>query len=369
MRSSRPFRLLAMLFALSLLAAACGDDAEETDTAAGGEEGEGTETTAAPEGEGEGSEEGGCEGEGLRVGVVYDLGGRGDQSFNDSAAAGLDQACEELDIELRELEPDEGGENREELLRLLAEDGFELVLGVGFLFTDAITAAAPDFPDTTFAIVDAEIESPNVASLTFAEEQGSFLVGAAAALKSEGGTVGFIGGVETDLIKKFEGGFIAGVAQIDPEIEVLSAYLTQPPDFGGFNDPARGREAALSQFGEGADIIYHAAGGSGRGLFEAAAEEEGRLAIGVDSDQYNQVDDELKDVILTSMLKRVDVAVFDTIQRLSDEEDVAGTTVFDLEADGVGFSTAGGQVDDIEDQLNELRQMIIDGDIEVPTAP
>ena len=211
-----------------------------------------------------------------------------------------------------------------------------------------------------------------MASLLFAEEQGSFLVGAAAALKSQSGTVGFIGGVETDLIKKFEAGFIAGAEAVNPDIEVLSQYITQPPDFAGFNDPAHGKEIAASMYGDGADVVYAAAGGSGLGVFEAAGEagEPGEVwAIGVDSDQYNLVSAALQPYILTSMLKKVDVAVYSTIEALTNGEFRGGPQTFDLSTGGVDYSTSGGFVDDIADQLDDYKQQIIDGEIEVPTAP
>jgi basic membrane protein A len=355
-RRHRKLRLLlGMFLAFMLLAAACGDDSDSDSS---------SDTTAA---------EGGSD---VAVGLAYDLGGRGDQSFNDAAAAGLDQAKDELGVEATELEPDEGGENREELLRLLAEQGEGLVIGVGFLYTEAIEAAAVDFTDTTFALIDSVVEADNVANLVFAEEQGSFLVGAAAALTSTTGQVGFIGGVETELIQKFQAGFEAGVAEIDPSVTVDVQYLTQPPDFDGFNDPAAGKEVAASMYADGADVVYHAAGGSGSGLFEAAAEaresagSEDIWAIGVDSDQYNTSDPAVQDVILTSMLKRVDVAVFNTIESFANGDDVAGINVFDLSVDGVGYSTSGDFLaQETIDKLEELKQMIIDGEIEVPTTP
>jgi basic membrane protein A len=366
LRHHRWFRVLALLVPLVLLAAACGDD-DDDDTTAGDDT---SETTAADEGDGGGEE-------GVKVGLVYDLGGRGDQSFNDAAGAGLDQAKDELGVEASELEPDEGGENREELMRLLADDGNELIFGIGFLFGDSITAAAPDYPDTTFAIVDSVVESDNVASLTFAENEGSFLVGAAAAIKSTTGHIGFIGGVEVDLIKKFEAGYVAGAKHINPDVTVDVSYITQPPDFAGFNDPARAKEIAAGMYGAGADVIYHAAGGSGGGLFEAAkeaseasADDSQVWAIGVDSDQYNIVDASLQPYILTSMLKKVEVAVFDTIKRFTEGEAIGGAvTVYDLSAGGVDYATSGGFVDDIKDQLEDLKQQIIDGEIEVPTTP
>ena len=209
---------------------------------------------------------------------------------------------------------------------------------------------------------------PNVASLVFAEEQGSFLVGAAAALKSESGNVGFIGGVETPLIQKFEAGYIAGATAVNPDIEVQSTYLTQIPDFSGFADPAKGKTAAQGMYDNGADIVYHAAGGSGGGVFEAAAD-AGALAIGVDSDQYNTADPSVQDVILTSMLKNVNVAVYNYLSEVNDGTFPAGVTTYDLAVDGVGYSTSGGQVDDIVDQLDDFKQQIIDGAITVPTTP
>jgi basic membrane protein A and related proteins len=348
----RWLRILAALLGLALVAAACGDDDDTTETG---------------NGDGDGSD--------LRVGLVYDIGGRGDQSFNDAAFRGLEQAQDELGVEIQDLEPAGGGEDREELLRTLAEDGYDMVIGVGFAFADGIAAVAADFPDTTFAIVDdASVEADNVSSLVFAEEEGSFLVGAAAALTSESGNLGFIGGVEIDLIKKFEAGFIAGAEAVNPEVEIQSRYISQPPDFAGFNDPARAGELARGQISAGADVIYHAAGGSGGGLFNAAKEavDGGATvwAIGVDSDQYVTAEEEVRDVILTSMLKRVDVAVFGAIEAFVNGELEAGVQTFDLSNDGVGYSTSGDFLsDEVISELEDLRQQIANGEIEVPTTP
>jgi basic membrane protein A len=363
LRRNRWIRVIALLIPLALFAAACGSD-DDGGAVSGGDS---SSTTAA-----------GSSGKSdLKVGIVYDLGGRGDKSFNDAAAAGLDKAVEDLGLaEPKELEPDKGGENRAQLLRLLAEQKTDLIVAVGFLFADSVKETAPQFTDSTFAIVDdSSITDDNVASLTFAEEQGSYLVGAAAALTSKTGKLGFIGGVETPLIKKFEAGFVAGAKKIDPQATVDVKYITQPPDFGGFNDPAKGKEIATGQFGSGIDVIYAAAGGSGTGLFEAAKETstdaQKHWAIGVDSDQYNLVDASLQPFILTSMLKKVDVAVYQTVKALSEGEDVGGkNTVFDLKSDGVGYSTSGGALsDDVVKQLDELKQQIIDGTIKVPTEP
>jgi basic membrane protein A len=307
--------------------------------------------------------------------MAYDIGGRGDKSFNDSAATGLDQAITELGIEANELEPAAGGENREENLRVLAESGHELVFAIGFAFADGVAATAADFPDTQFAIVDSVVDAPNVASLVFAEHEGSALGGAAAALKTQTNTIGFVGGVAgLGLIEKFQAGYEAGAKEVNPDVTVLVQYLTEFPDFAGFTDPAKGKEAALAMYEEGADVVYHAAGGSGAGVFEAAkdtSEATGTKvwAIGVDSDQYETAGAEVQEYILTSMLKRVDVAVFSTINNFVTDSQQSGVVVFDLGADGVGYSTSGGFVDDITDQLDELRERIVTGDFVVPEAP
>jgi basic membrane protein A len=314
-------------------------------------------------------------GEGVTVGMAYDIGGRGDKSFNDSAAAGLDKATVDFGIESNELEPSGGGENREENLRLLAESGLDPVFGIGFAFADGVAATAADFPDTSFAIVDAVVDLPNVASLVFAEHEGSALVGAAAGLKTQTGTVGFVGGVAgLGLIEKFQAGYEAGAKEANPDVTVLVQYLTEFPDFAGFADPAKGKEAALAMYEEGADIVYHAAGGSGAGVFEAAKETSETTgtkvwAIGVDSDQYLTAGEDVQEYILTSMLKRVDTAVYATINNFVTDGQQSGVVVLDLSADGVAYSTSGGFVDDIVDQLDALRESIIKGDFVVPDAP
>ena len=344
-------RLVAALAVASLSLMACGsNDADSgTDTAA---------ESAAPSGD-------------VKVGLAYDVGGRGDRSFNDSAAAGLDKAKEELGIEAQELSPNAQGTDRGDNLRSLAEGGFNPVLAVGFAYAEELPEIAGDFPDTTFFLIDEKVDAENVKALVFAEEQGSFLVGAAAALKSTSNNVGFIGGVQTPLLEKFEAGFVAGAKQVKPEIEVQTTYLSQPPDFSGFGDPAAGGEAANGMYDAGADVIYAAAGGSGLGVFQSALAGK-KLAIGVDSDQYESIgtsNPELQPVILTSMIKRVDVAVFDALQAFTDGEELEAVTTYDLEKEGVTYSTSGGQLDDIESQLEELKQQIIDGEIEVPSTP
>ena len=342
-----------MLTVASLGLIACGSDSG-TDTA---------EPAASSAGGGE---------SGVRVGLAYDVGGRGDRSFNDAAAAGLDQAKSELGVESQELSPNAQGTDRGDNLRSLAEEGYDPIFAVGFAYAEELGTIATDFPDTTFFIIDdSSVEAPNVKSLVFAEEQGSFLVGAAAALKSTSNNVGFIGGVQTPLLEKFEAGFVAGAKQVKPDATVQTAYLSQPPDFSGFGDPAAGAEAANGMYDAGADVIYAAAGGSGLGVFQSALA-KGTLGIGVDSDQYESIgssNPELQPVILTSMLKRVDVAVFDALKAFVDGNDIPAVTTYDLEADGVGYATSGGGVDDIAAQLEELKAKIVSGEITVPSTP
>jgi basic membrane protein A and related proteins len=378
----RSWRLFAaLLVMMALLAAACGDDDDDddasTDTGSTETTAAGAETTAAP-GDTTADTGGGdvtVTAENLNVGLVYDVGGRGDQSFNDSAATGFDLAVADFGFTPQELEPDQGGENREELLRLLGDEAYGLVFAVGFAFAESVGAVSADYPDTMFATIDASVTADNVASLLFAEEQGSFLVGAAAALTSTTGHVGFIGGVDIDLIHKFEAGFVAGATAVNPDIVVDVDYISPAGDFTGFNDPARGQEIATSQYEGGADVIFHAAGGSGGGLFAAAAEYSEAnstqvWAIGVDSDQYLTADPSVQPYILTSMLKRVDQAVYLAAEAYATGTLVPGDTVFDLSVDGVGYSTSGDFLsDDVIAQLEDLKAQIIAGDIVVPDTP
>lgn len=382
---SKFIKVFALLLVFALLAAACGDG-DSADTTVADDDGGTTATTAAPDDTPTETTEAPDDTpattmapmDPVTVGLVYDIGGRGDQSFNDAAAAGIDRAIADFGVEVIELEPNEGGDNRIELLDLASTQGSDLVIGVGFLFADSLVEVSAGYPDVNYAGVDAFMadldEGSNSVSLLFAEEQGSFLVGAAAALKSETGHVGFIGGVTIDLIKKFEAGFVAGAKAVNPDIEIDINYLTEPPDFSGFGDPAKGKEAALAMYQGGADVVYHAAGGSGLGLFQAAQEISTSTgshvwAIGVDSDQYKSAGADLQPYILTSMLKRVDVAVYNTIQAVVDGMFAGGYQTFDLSVDGVGYATAGGFVDDIAADLDAFKAQIIAGDIVVPTTP
>jgi len=307
----------------------------------------------------------------VKIGMAYDVGGRGDQSFNDAAARGLDEAKRTLGVDAKEAEAVQGEPEsaREERLQQLIDAGYNNVVAVGFAYAPAVTKVAKANPDVHFAIVDStDATGANIENLVFAEEQGSFLVGAAAALKSKTGNIGFVGGVNVDLIKKFEAGYIAGAKAVNPKIKVQSKYLTQPPDFSGFGDPAKGKTAAEGMYQNGADVVYHAAGGSGGGVF-TAAKAAGKLAIGVDSDQALTAPADVRGVILTSMIKKVDVAVMSFITDATKSKFTAGPKVFDLKAGGVDYSTTGGLVDDIKTKLDTYKQQIIDGKITVPTKP
>jgi basic membrane protein A and related proteins len=307
----------------------------------------------------------------LKVGLAYDVGGRGDKSFNDSAAAGLDKVRNDLNLDVKELSATQGEKDADKAarLKLLADGKYNPIIAVGFVYAKALSEIAPKYPDTKFALIDStDAKGANIANLAFAEEQGSFLVGVVAALKSKKKSVGFIGGVQVPLLQKFQAGFEAGVKAADPSVTVTTKYLTQPPDFSGFGDPAKGKATGEGIYDGGADVIFAAAGGSGTGVFQAA-KAKGALAIGVDSDQYNTAPAELKDVIISSMLKRVDNAVFDFVKTVADNTFSAGPQVFNLAKDGVGYSTSGGAIDDVVAKVDEFKKQIIDGKITVPVTP
>ena len=350
----RVLRLLALVAVLGLVAAACGSN----NTTSGGASGGG--------------------GKKIKVGMVYDLAGRGDKSFNDSAYSGLQKAQKDFpNIEVKDLTPVASGANREALMRLLAGSGYSLIFGNGFAFEDSTEKVAADFPNIKFACTDGsfDVSNPptNMVNNDFAANEGSFLVGAAAALKSHTGKVGFIGGVDTPLIHSFQVGYAAGAKHINPDITVDVKYLTSAPDFSGFSDPAKGKEAALGLFQGGDDVVYHAAGGSGGGLFAAAAQYSGLTgrhvwAIGVDSDQYLTAPADQQPFILTSMIKRVDVSVYDTIKDFLSGGFKAGTRTFSLKDGAIDYSTSGGFMGDIKSQLDQLKQQIISQTITVPSS-
>ncbi|MEU8921790.1 BMP family ABC transporter substrate-binding protein [Kitasatospora sp. NPDC048545] len=310
----------------------------------------------------------------LKVGMAYDIGGRGDQSFNDSAARGLDKAKSELGASVTEAEAKSGEAeaDKETRLKNLVDAGYKTIIAVGFVYQPAVNKIAKDNPNVKFAIIDSndKDQPSNVTSLLFAEQEGSYLAGVAAANKSKAKHVGFIGGVQSELIKKFEAGYKAGVKSVDPNIVVETTYLTTPPDFTGFNSPDKGKEAAQGQLDKGADIIYTAAGSSGNGAIEAVANKQGALAIGVDSDQASQPAlAKYKNSIMTSMVKNVDNAVFAYIDSVKKGNAFTGVKLFDLKADGVSLATTGGKIDDIQPQLKAAADAIKSGATTIPTAP
>ena len=298
---------------------------------------------------------------------MFDVGGRGDKSFNDQAYAGLERARKELGITFHTLETGEGAD-REAAMRQLAAGDAALIFGVGFLFTDDIRKLALEFPDKKFACVDYTVNPGdtlprNLVALKFKEEEGSYLVGALAALVTTTGKLGFVGGMQIPLIKKFEAGYVAGVRAVDPKATVIIKYAGTTGS--AFKDPTKGKELALSEYSQGADIIYHASGSTGLGVFEAARE-KGRLAIGVDSDQH----DEAPGNILTSMVKRVDVAVFDTIRETVEGRWTGGIRVFGLAEEGVTWvyddRNRGRIPDRAKATVDSLRAEIIAGRIVAP---
>jgi basic membrane protein A len=296
----------------------------------------------------------------LRIGMVFDSGGRGDKSFNDSAYAGLERAEKELGVEIQTV--DSKAEKDYTInLTTLAEQKFDVIFAIGITQGEALTAVAPKFPDVKFAIVDATVEAPNVRSLLFSEEEGSYLAGYAAGLATKANKIGFVGGKKIPLIEKFEAGFKAGATAANPKVEMLPSKYTE-----SWDDTQLGKESAKSLFNAGADIVYHAAGRCGVGVI-AAAKEAGKLAIGVDSNQ----DDQAPGFVLTSMIKRVDESVYQTIKDIKEGTFAAGSKVYDLKSNGVGLSDFKNTKDKIgEDnlkKLDEIKADIVAGKIKVPT--
>ena len=348
-------KTLALSAVLALAAAACGTEAP------GGGGGEG--------GDGEAQST-------LRVGVALDVGGLGDKSFNDSANRGLEQAISdglvsEQNVEL--LEANQTGSNRDDNMQNLADQGFELILGIGFAFSEGVAEIAPDYPDQSFGIVDGfatfvNAEATNIADLTFKEHEGSYLVGIAAAMASESGTIGFLGGqVGTGLIEKFQAGYEAGARSVNPDIEILVEYIGDSTQ--AFVNPTAGEALSASMYDGGADIVYHAAGQSGLGLFKAAVQAE-KLAIGVDSDQYLTASPEEQPLILTSMIKRVDTAVYDSIQQAVDGSFEGGFRTYGIAEGGIGYSDSNPALtEEMKAAMDQASDAIVAGEITVPEEP
>lgn len=311
-------------------------------------------------------------GEGLDVGVVFDVGGRGDKSFNDGAFVGAERAMRELGARVRYIEPGEGTD-REAGLRLLAAEGMDLVIGVGFIFSDDLSQLSKEYPNVRFAGIDYAppvdaagnaIPPPaNLAALRFREEEGSFLVGALAALVGNSRRIGFVGGMDFPLIHKFEAGFKAGVSAVCADCQVIAQYAGVTPE--AFRNPGRGQELALSQYQSGVNVIFHASGSTGLGVFEAARR-RGKLAIGVDSDQQA----EAPGFILTSMVKRVDEAVFGAIRSVKEDTFRGGIFQLGLAERGVDYVYNDRNrsliPDSVRARVEALRAEIVAGRIRVP---
>jgi basic membrane protein A len=361
---SKHAKLFVLAAAFAVIAAACGG-----------------EVTTQPEA---GGEAGGDVSD-VQVGLALDIGPVHDKSFNEAANAGLERAIEDgliAEENATILEANQTGSNIDENVLNLAEAGYDLIWGNGFTFSEHAAEFSGDFPDQIFAVQDGfatcgdpcglpEVTTGNVIDINFREQEGSFLVGAAAGMKTETTTVGFLGGQEgTGLIERFQAGYEAGVQATCPDCEVLVEYIGDSVQ--AFVDPTKGEALSASMYDDGADVVYHAAGLSGTGLFKAAvAAGPDALAIGVDSDQYLTASAEEKEHIMTSMLKRVDVAFYNTIQAVVDDNAEGGAQVFGLAEDGVDFATSNPELltEDIVAQLNDFKQQIIDGEITVPEEP
>lgn len=353
----RQFVRGAGLAGLAGLAGCTGDGGGDTETA--------TPTPAAP----------------ATIGMVYATGGLDDGSFNDQAQQGLQQAKEEFGVASDRSQPSEVSQfkNFQQQFAQSTDPNYDLVCCIGFLQTDALKETADSFSDQQFMIVDSVVDQGNVASYVFKEHEGSYLGGVLAGMVTQmefaagGGesdpdsaNVGFVGGVESSLIKKFEAGYLAGVASVDSGIETQSTYT------GSFSDPQAGKEAALSMYNNGADVVYHAAGNTGTGVFQAA-QSEGRFAIGVDR-QQSITRSSYADVILGSMVKRVDTAVFNAIESVVNDSFQGGSTVtLGLANDGVqlayGDQLGGELPDDVKSEITAAREGIVGGDISVPRDP
>jgi basic membrane protein A len=309
------------------------------------------------------------------IGLAYDVGGKGDQSFNDAAYAGFQKAEKDFGVGGRDVEPQDNESDADKVQRLetLARAGYNPVIGVGFAYAPAVKEAAAKYPKITFGIIDDNtIQAKNVADLVFHEEESSYLAGVAAAKTTKKNHIGFIGGVDVPLIHKFEAGYIQGAKSVNPNIKVETQYLTQTAQEGGFSSPDKGENAANGQIDAGADVIYHAAGLSGQGVIKAAATHK-VWAIGVDSDQYNQSAlASYKQYILTSALKNVSGAVYDLAKSvLKDKKPLSGEIRGSLANGGVGLADSNPVFKnnaDLQAALKKAEQGIKDGTIKVKTS-
>ncbi len=294
--------------------------------------------------------------------VIYDFGGKFDKSFNQSASMGVEKFKKETGIPVREFEI-QNASQREQAMRQFAKRGATIIVAVGFTQASAVETVAKEYPDVKFAVIDGVVDLPNVESINFKEQESSYLCGVAAAMATKTGKVGFVGGMDIPLIRKFAVGYKAGVASVDPKIEVIENMTGTTP--AAWTNPSAGAELAKSQFGRGADVVFHAAGATGIGVMQAAAD-AGLLSIGCDSNQ----DYLHPGSVLTSATKRVDVAVYTAIMEVKNGTWKPGTKVLGLAEDGVGYT-----IDEynrklitpaMEKRIDQAKADIISGKIVVP---
>ena len=293
--------------------------------------------------------------------VVFDMGGKFDKSFNEAAFNGAERFKADSGIQYRDFEVTNPS-MREQALRNMARRGAQVVVAMGFAQAAAVETVAQEFPDTKFTLIDMVVDLPNVQSVIFKEHEGSFLVGMAAALASETGKVGFVGGMDIPLIRKFALGYVEGAKHINPDIEIYQNMTGTTPS--AWNDPTRGGELARSQFDRGADVVYAAAGGTGIGVYQAA-KDAGKLAIGVDSNQNYMH----PGTMLTSMIKRVDVAVYESFRAAREGTWQGGIQILGLAEDGVGWALDEHNRSlipaEVEAAIEQAREDIIAGRIAV----
>ncbi|MEK2644084.1 BMP family lipoprotein [Bdellovibrio sp. BCCA] len=298
----------------------------------------------------------------IKVGLVLDKGGKDDKSFNSAAYLGATKAEKDLKIDLKYVEATDTNAI-ENLHRSFARKNFDLVIGIGFAQKEAVKKVAAQFPNVKFAVVDGEVDAKNVRSLLFEEHEGSFLVGALAAMVSKNNAVGFVGGMDIPLIRRFAMGYAAGAKYVNPKINVIENYIGVTGE--AWNNPAKAKELALSQYAKGADVVFGAAGASNTGIFDAA-EDKKKFAIGCDSNQ-NWIK---PGVILTSMLKAVDVAVYDTIKETQEGKFTGGVSHFGLKNNGVNYTLDQYNdklvTPDMRKKLEDIKKKIIAGQIQVP---
>ena len=297
----------------------------------------------------------------VKPALVYDLGGKNDKSFNESAFSGAERFKEETGVDYKDFEIQNDAQ-REQAMRRFARDGHNPVVVIGFSQAAALEKVAKEFPDTKFGIVDMVVEQPNVRSILFTEHEGSYLVGVMAAKASKSGKVGFVGGMDIPLIRKFACGYVQGVKSVNPDAEVFQNMTGTTG--AAWNDPVKGGELAKAQIDQGADVVYHAAGGTGIGVLQAAAD-AGALGIGVDSNQNGMHPGK----ILTSMLKRVDNAVYTAFKDVTDDKWTTGFNVLDLKAGGVGYAMDDNNAslvgDDMKAAVEAAAAKIKSGEVKV----